>query len=600
MSNQPAGTSIVSAYLVYNPGLTTLSQCPGTGFTLLTDTGTATNAWKSLPIDILDGKQHSLLAVRIAGQTTGFDVYADGSLVFTAVDKSNTLTDTGLLGARTDNSVVNFFYSVGTPVSSTDFALVATQPTTNTIGQSATTTVGITAFNGFSGNVALTDSSPSGLSCGSPSSTTIAGSETASITCSTSNAGIYTLTIRGSSGSLVRSTTATFSFSDFAVSASPATLSMNPGGQAISTISLNLLNGFSSTVTLAISNPAGTSASLSQTNISAMGSSTLTITSTTPGSYNVVITGTSGTLTRTITVKVTVGTVSTSVAIDAPSTLTVVQTKTASFAVTATDVVQTPTLTLSVDQLPSNATFTTIQGSSPLSETFTWATTTANSPGTYSVGFSATDGGSSAQIYVVITLVSSDVLPLVIVPHAQNATVGTDLQFTVSGNDPARTGDPLILSATGLAANMIFNESTGAFSFTPSPSQAHQTFVVNFTATNSNNPSWTKTEPVSIYVQEAASRSSTGGICLSCLLPSGLTTTAWLLAIGSLIGIASSITILHVRASAELAAAKSRMRSLNTQSGRSRPSRYQPDRRIVVQARRRPKKTGSGLYITRR
>ncbi|HYY92407.1 MAG TPA: hypothetical protein VE955_10500, partial [Candidatus Dormibacteraeota bacterium] len=339
MSNQPAGTSIVSAYLVYNPGLTTLSQCPGTGFTLLTDTGTATNAWKSLPIDILDGKQHSLLAVRIAGQTTGFDVYADGSLVFTAVDKSNTLTDTGLLGARTDNSVVNFFYSVGTPVSSTDFALVATQPTTNTIGQSATTTVGITAFNGFSGNVALTDSSPSGLSCGSPSSTTIAGSETASITCSTSNAGIYTLTIRGSSGSLVRSTTATFSFSDFAVSASPATLSMNPGGQAISTISLNLLNGFSSTVTLAISNPAGTSASLSQTNISAMGSSTLTITSTTPGSYNVVITGTSGTLTRTITVKVTVGTVSTSVAIDAPSTLTVVQTKTASFAVTATDVV---------------------------------------------------------------------------------------------------------------------------------------------------------------------------------------------------------------------------------------------------------------------
>jgi len=192
-------------------------------------------------------------------------------------------------------------------------------------------------------------------------------------------------------------------------------------------------------------------------------------------------------------------------------------------------------------------------------------------PGTYNVVFTIDDGVTSTQASVAITVVASNSLPILISPSRQNATVGGTLHFSVSANDPSGVGGPIILSATGLASNMAFDPSTGDFSFTPSASQTGQTFIVNFTATDSNNPSWTKTQSVPIHVQgSSASQPSGGGFCLSCLLPRGMTTTAWLLAIGALIGIVSSIALLHIRASADLAAAKKRVKSLNAQNQLSR------------------------------
>src|SRR5712691_809806 len=111
----------------------------------------------------------------------------------------------------------------------------------------------------------------------------------------------------------------------------------------------------------------------------------------------------------------------------------------------------------------------------------------ADAPGTYTVSFTVTDGVSSNQVDVVITVVAADVLPIITVPGPQNASVGGNLRFIVSANDPT---------------------ASGAFSFTPSSTQAGQTFVVNFTATDSNNPSWTKTESVPIQVQGSTSTPS--------------------------------------------------------------------------------------------
>ncbi len=67
-----------------------------------------------------------------------------------------------------------------------------------------------------------------------------------------------------------------------------------------------------------------------------------------------------------------------------------------------------------------------------------------------------------------------------------------------------------------------------------------------------------------------------------------MTTTAWLLVIGALIGIVSSISLLHIRASAELATAKKRVKSLNAQPELSRTyNSYQAPRRTVPKMRRR-------------
>jgi len=315
----------------------------------------------------------------------------------------------------------------------------------------------------------------------------------------------------------------------------------------------------------------------------------LTISPIAVGSYTVVVTGTSGSLTRTVSLTITVGT-QVSPVLTAPSSESVGQTSTLAFTVTGTESsVPTPNLTLSANQLPSGASFTTVQGSSPVSSTFRWTPTTTDAPGTYTVSFTVTDGVSSAQVYVIITVVASYVLPVIVVPGPQNATVGGHLHFNVSANDPTGTGGTVTLSATGLASNMAFDPATGAFSFTPAQSQAGQTYMVNFTATDGNDPSWNNTQSVPIHVLgSTASQPSGGGFCLSCLLPRGMTTTAWLLTIGALIGIVASIALVHLRASADLAAAKRRMRSVNTQNQVSRTSnRYQAPRRTMTQLQRR-------------
>jgi len=306
------------------------------------------------------------------------------------------------------------------------------------------------------------------------------------------------------------------------------------------------------------------------------------------GAYTVLVTATSGSLTKTTTVTVTVGAQALPV-VSAPSAETVSQLNTLTFTVTGTGSSNlSPTLTLSASQLPPGASFATVQGTSPLSAMFKWTPTATVAPGTYTAIFAIDDGVSSSQAIVSITVVASNHLPILVAPGRQNATVGGKLHFSVSANDPSGAGGPIILSATGLVSNMVFDPSTGDFSFTPSTTQAGQTFTVNFTATDSNNQSWTSTQSVPIQVQSGASGPSGGGLCLSCLLPTRMTTTAWLLAIGALIGIVSSIALVHIRASAELATARRRMKSLNAQNqiGRAYDS-YQTPRRALAHVSRR-------------
>jgi hypothetical protein len=65
-----------------------------------------------------------------------------------------------------------------------------------------------------------------------------------------------------------------------------------------------------------------------------------------------------------------------------------------------------------------------------------------------------------------------------------------------------------------------------------------------------------------------------------------MTTTAWLVAIGALMGIVAAIGLLHIRASAELAAAKKRVKSLSLQNQTAR-TYHAPRKTAVAQQRRR-------------
>ena len=90
---------------------------------------------------------------------------------------------------------------------------------------------------------------------------------------------------------------------DFALAISPSSANANPGGSASYGVSVSVVNGFSGSVALTISGlPTGAAAAFTPSTLGAPGSSQLVVTtaiSTPPGSYQLTISGTSGSTTRT-------------------------------------------------------------------------------------------------------------------------------------------------------------------------------------------------------------------------------------------------------------------------------------------------------------
>ncbi len=191
--------------------------------------------------------------------------------------------------------------------SSPDFSISAT-PSSQTVVQGAASadyTVSVTALNSFSGTVTFSITSvPTGVNASfSPTSVTGSGTSTLTVTTSGLAPGTYALTVTGTSGSLIHSTTVTLIVNsatppDFSISVSPSTQTVTRPNSASYTVTVIPSNGFNGTVNFSVSGlPQRSSASFNPSSITGSGSSTLKVKTnrrTTTGTFKLTITGTSG------------------------------------------------------------------------------------------------------------------------------------------------------------------------------------------------------------------------------------------------------------------------------------------------------------------
>ena len=224
-----------------------------------------------------------------------------------------TVTIAGVSGSLNNSTTVTLVLN--------DFSLAATPGSqTVTAGNGTNYSVSVGTVNGFAGTVTLSAAGlPAGASASfNPTSVSAPGSSTLTVTTLNSTpAGTNTLTITGASGNLLHSTTATLTVTSapagsFSLSATPTSQTVTEGGGASYTITVTSSNGFTGTVNLGVGGMGvGTTANFSPASITGgSGSSTLTVTTTsaTPGAngYTLMVTGTSGSLTNTVGLNLTV------------------------------------------------------------------------------------------------------------------------------------------------------------------------------------------------------------------------------------------------------------------------------------------------------
>ncbi|TMI69462.1 hypothetical protein E6H16_00140, partial [Candidatus Bathyarchaeota archaeon] len=300
---------------------------------------------------------------------------------------------------------------------------IASNPSTVVFltGSSGRSNVTIASISGFKGNLTISNSvnPTNGLttSC-TPSRMQIPSGGSAFSTCgfSSSNTGIYTVTVSATNGTMTHSTLITVKVADFTITANPASVGIVAGSTGTSTLSLTSLNGFSGTISLNASATTGLTASINPTSVlvSSGGTSTATLTvgSSSKGSYVVTITASSGSLTRSVQVTVTVGDFAIS---SNTSTLKINSGQSGSANITLTSLSGFQgTISLTVSVTPSGLSASTNptsvilasgnSGSSILSVTSTTA-------GNYTVTVTGTSGSASRSIQLTVTVVDFSITP---------------------------------------------------------------------------------------------------------------------------------------------------------------------------------------------
>ena len=273
---------------------------------------------------------------------------------------------------------------------------------------------------------------------------------------------------------------------NFALSASPASLTIPQGNQATSTITTTINGGFNSTIALSASGvPSGTSVSFNPSTISApgVGSSTMTVTvgSNTPaGTYPITVTGNGGGIQQNTTVTLTVLPVPIFMISASPASLTIQQgNQGTSTITTAISGGFNADITLSASGMPSGVTVSfnpqTIPAPGAGSSTMTITVGSNTAPGTYPITVTGNGGGVQENTTVTLTVTAAPSFTISAFPTSLSVQQGNQGTSTVSTTISGDFNSAIALSATGMPSGVTvsFNPQT-----IPAPGAGSSTMTI--------------------------------------------------------------------------------------------------------------------------
>ena len=319
ISNSPAnyswsdGTPAASA-INTTTGVNVSGQNNGFSITAPADTSLRTltvyagvsSGQGSISARLSDGSAPAVVDTSLAN--AGGSSIAAFTFTYAAASAGQTLVVT-FTQASSGGSVSLFAATLGGTVPGPDFT-VSALPSVRSVapGASGVVTVSVSALSGFTGAV---DLSVSGLPAGTTSGfnpLTITGGGTSTLTVNVAGGtspGTYPLILTGSNGAVIRTAPVSLVVvnADFLLSAAPAARTLFAGGSVTQNVTVDPLPGFSGSVSLSVAGlPAGVTATFSPTMVTGSGISALTLSAAAgaaTGDYPVVVTGSSGSVTRT-------------------------------------------------------------------------------------------------------------------------------------------------------------------------------------------------------------------------------------------------------------------------------------------------------------
>jgi uncharacterized membrane protein len=476
--------------------------------------------------------------------TTGYNNTLTLTASSSAAAGQYNVTITGKSGALTETTT--FALTIGTP----SFTLSAGSVSLGQ-GTFGTSYVNVNSLNGFTGSVTLSASGlPSGVTASFSPNPTTGYNNTLTLTASNSAAvGQYNVSITGTAGNQTASTTLVLTVSAPTFTLSANGLNIGQGASGTNYVNVNLLNGFTGSVTLSASGlPSGVTASFSP-NPTTGYNNTLTLTasgSAAVGQYNVIVTGKSGN--QTVTTTFPLGIFAPNFTLSGGS-LSLGQGTSGTTYVNVTPLNGfSGSVTLSASGLPSGVTASFSPNPTTGSSTVALTASSSASLGQYNVTITGTSGNQTATTTVLLTVsvptftLSAGSLNIgqgtsgtsYISVYPQNGFIG-NVTLSASGLPTGVTAsfspNPTTGSST-VALTASSSASLGQYNVTITGKSGNQTvttilplavFVPNFTL-SASSASIGQGSSGTTYVNVSALNGFTGSVTLSASgLPSGVT-----------------------------------------------------------------------------